>query len=55
MPARSDASDVMWARAVELLDEAERLHRRFFHLATADARPRRGSRRRTSTRTVATS
>jgi HSP20 family molecular chaperone IbpA len=23
----------MWARAVEMLDEAERLHRRFFHLA----------------------
>jgi HSP20 family protein len=35
MPARSDASDVMWARAVELLDEADRLHRRFFHLSTA--------------------
>lgn len=33
MPSRFDSTDWMWARAVEMLDEAERLHRRFFHLA----------------------
>ena len=36
MPPRSDSTDWMWARAVEMLDEAERLHRRFFHLAGPD-------------------
>ena len=36
MPARFDSTDWMWARAVEMLDEAERLHRRFFHLTGPD-------------------
>jgi len=26
----------MWAQACDLIDEAERLHRRFFHLATSE-------------------
>lgn len=29
---RTDPSDWMWAEACDLIDEAERLHRRFFHL-----------------------
>ena len=29
---RSDPADWMWAEACELIDQAERLHRRFFHL-----------------------
>jgi HSP20 family protein len=29
---RADPSDWMWAQACDLLDEAERLHRRFFRL-----------------------
>jgi HSP20 family molecular chaperone IbpA len=33
-----DATDWMWAEAVSLLDEAERLHRQFFRLA-ASPRP----------------
>jgi HSP20 family molecular chaperone IbpA len=33
MPGPFDSNDWMWARAVEMLGEAERLHRRFFHLA----------------------
>lgn len=35
MPSRFDSTEWMWTRAVEMLDEAERLHRRFFHLAGA--------------------
>lgn len=33
MADRFDSTGWMWARAVEMLDEAERLHRRFFQLA----------------------
>lgn len=33
MSAPRDSTEWMWARAVEMLDEAERLNRRFFHLA----------------------
>jgi len=33
MPSPFDSNDWMWARAVEMLGEAERLHRRFFHIA----------------------
>ena len=33
MPLRPDPSDRMWQRAVELLGEAERLHRQFFHFS----------------------
>jgi HSP20 family molecular chaperone IbpA len=33
MPGRNDPTDRMWLRAVELLGEAERLHRRFFHFS----------------------
>jgi len=29
-----DANDWMWAQALDLLDEAERMHRRFFRLAS---------------------
>ena len=29
---RTDPSDWMWAQAVDLIDQAERLHRQFFHL-----------------------
>jgi HSP20 family molecular chaperone IbpA len=36
---RSDPSDWMWAEACDLIDQAERLHRRFFHL-TASSRAR---------------
>jgi len=37
---RADPSDWMWARACDLIDEAERLHRRFFRLnATSRAEP----------------
>jgi HSP20 family protein len=32
---RSDPSDWMWAEACDLIDEAERLHRRFFGLTTS--------------------
>lgn len=32
---RSDPSDWMWAEACDLIDEAERLHRRFFRLNTS--------------------
>jgi HSP20 family protein len=36
---RSDPADWMWAEACDLIDQAERLHRRFFHLnATARSR-----------------
>ena len=35
MSATRDTTDFMWARAVEMLDEAERLHRRFFQLGEA--------------------
>ena len=33
MPSRTDPTEWMWAQACDLIDEAERLHRRFFHLA----------------------
>ena len=36
---RSDPGDWMWAEACDLLDQAERLHRRFFRLDTSPARP----------------
>jgi len=37
---RSDPGDWMWAEACDLLDQAERLHRRFFRLDTSrTARP----------------
>jgi HSP20 family molecular chaperone IbpA len=29
---RSDPADWMWAEACDLIDQADRLHRRFFHL-----------------------
>ena len=32
---RSDPGDWMWAEACDLIDQAERLHRRFFHLTTS--------------------
>ena len=32
---RTDPADWMWAQACDLLDEAERLHRRFFRLGGA--------------------
>jgi HSP20 family molecular chaperone IbpA len=34
--SRPDTNDWMWARAVEMIGEAERLHRRFFQLAGAE-------------------
>jgi HSP20 family molecular chaperone IbpA len=37
MPSRSP-TDIMWARAFDLIDQAERLHRHFFRLS-ASARP----------------
>jgi HSP20 family protein len=36
MPGRTDPTEWMWAQACDLIDEAERLHRRFFHLATSE-------------------
>ncbi len=36
---RSDPGDWMWAEACDLLDQAGRLHRRFFRLDTSPARP----------------
>src|SRR5512143_102975 len=39
MPSRNP-SDWMWAQAVELLEQAERMHRQFFRLAASEpARP----------------
>ena len=38
---RSDPGDWMWTEACDLLDQAERLHRRFFRLDTS--RPTRAS------------
>jgi HSP20 family protein len=38
---RSDPGDWMWTEACDLLDQAERLHRRFFRLDTS--RPARAS------------
>lgn len=35
MTDRFDSTGWMWARAVEMLDEAERLHRRYFQLAAS--------------------
>jgi hypothetical protein len=34
---RTDAGDWMWAQACDMLEEAERMHRRFFRLAPATA------------------
>lgn len=39
MTNRPDPEDRMWSQAVELLAEAERLHRQFFHLAAVEAAP----------------
>ena len=36
MPRPSDTTERMWLRAVEMLGEAERLHRSFFNLAGAE-------------------
>ena len=33
MPAKTDPADRMWLRAIELLGEADRLHRQFFHFS----------------------
>jgi HSP20 family molecular chaperone IbpA len=33
MSSRIDPTEWMWAQACDLIEEAERLHRRFFHLA----------------------
>jgi HSP20 family molecular chaperone IbpA len=33
---RSDPNDWMWAQACDLLEEAERLHRRFFRLSVSE-------------------
>ena len=33
---RTDPSDWMWAQAVDLIDQAERLHRQFFHLRASE-------------------
>ncbi|HET9763423.1 MAG TPA: Hsp20/alpha crystallin family protein [Casimicrobiaceae bacterium] len=35
MPSRTDPTEWMWARACDMIEEAERLHRRFFHLAVS--------------------
>src|SRR5665213_4273292 len=35
MANRSDPTGWMWAQACELIDEADRLHRHFFHLTTS--------------------
>ena len=35
MPSRTNPTEWMWAQACDLIDEAERLHRRFFHLASS--------------------
>lgn len=35
MSNRNDSTAWMWAQACDLIDEAERLHRRFFHLTTS--------------------
>ena len=34
---RTDPGDWMWAQACDVLDEAERMHRRFFRLAPSTA------------------
>jgi len=34
---RTDPGDWMWAQACDMLDEAERMHRRFFRLAPSTA------------------
>lgn len=34
MNSRNDPTDWMWARAVDLIDQAERMHRQFFRLAS---------------------
>ena len=39
---RTDPSDWMWAQAVDLIGQAERLHRQFFHLRATE-RSRRAS------------
>lgn len=38
MSRRPDPADWMWAEACELLEQAERMHRRFFRLAASSAR-----------------
>jgi HSP20 family protein len=38
MSRTRNATDWMWAEAVSLLDEAERMHRQFFRLATSSRR-----------------
>ena len=39
MNNRSDPEDRMWSQAVELIAEAERLHRQFFRLAAVETAP----------------
>ena len=39
MTNRPDPEDRMWSQAVELLAEAERLHRQFFRLAAVETAP----------------
>jgi HSP20 family molecular chaperone IbpA len=39
MKHRSDPEDRMWLQAVELIAEAERLHRQFFRLAAVESAP----------------
>ena len=39
MTHRPDPEDRMWSQAVELLAEAERLHRRFFRLSAVETAP----------------
>jgi len=36
MSRRVDPTDWMWGQACDLIEEAERLHRRFFHLTASD-------------------
>jgi HSP20 family protein len=38
MTRRHDPADWMWAHAVELMDQAERMHRQFFRLASSKRR-----------------
>jgi len=40
MPRSNDPAQWMWAQAVDFIDQAERMHRQFFRLASsADAEP----------------
>ncbi|HSN22448.1 MAG TPA: Hsp20/alpha crystallin family protein [Usitatibacter sp.] len=36
MPRRNDPTDWMWAQACEFIEQAERMHRRFFRLAASE-------------------